>query len=90
MPAPLPDSKRKRPANLSLSPERLAFGHAYATAHATSLSSMVEDFLFVLEHGTSLEGTDPTADPLDGLLADWPSFDKKDLRKAQHEARLRR
>ena len=91
MPAPVPESKRKRPANLSLSPERLCFGQTYAQANRTSLSQVVEDLLGALEQ-TLAPGSksSPVEDPLDGLLAGWPLLDKKALRKEQHEARLAR
>ena len=91
MPAAIPTPKKKRPANLSLAPDRLAFGHRYAEGLNTSLSQVVNNLLGALEQtvqglkvNTELTGNDP----LDGLLAEWPDLDKKALRKAQHKARL--
>lgn len=91
MPAPVPEPKRKRPANLSLSPERLRFGQNYAQENQTSLSRVVEDLLIALEQ-TLAAGTrnPPVEDPLDGLLVGWPQTDKKALRMERHEARLAR
>ena len=91
MPAPVPEPKRKRPANLSLSPERLRFGQSYAQANQTSLSQVVEDLLGALEQTIApVSKNAPAEDPLDGLLAGWPVLDKMALRKEQHEARLTR
>ena len=90
MPALLPESERKHPANLSLAPARLAFGHRYAEAHQTSLSQVVDDLLAALEGAVAAEPGDRERDPLDGLLAGWPEVDKKDLRREQHERRLAR
>lgn len=90
MPASLPEHRRKRPANLTLTPERLRFGQRYAESQGTSLSRVVEDLLGALERAV---GPLPEAlmdDPLDGLLVGWPSMDKKELRQAQHEARIGR
>ncbi len=91
MPASLPEQKRKRPANLSLSAERLQFGQRFARAHQTSLSQVVEDLLGALE-GSVPSGSIASSsdDPLDGMLAGWPELDKKALRKEQHERRLAR
>lgn len=93
MPAPLPAPKQKRPTNLSLAPARLAFGHRYADGLNTSLSQVVDDLLGALEQ--TVQGRNLTTglaenDPLDGLLAGWPNLDKKELRNAQHKARLAR
>lgn len=93
MPATLPTPKQKRPTNLSLAPARLAFGHRYADGLNTSLSQVVDDLLGALEQ--TVQGRNLTIglaenDPLDGLLAGWPNLDKKELRKAQHQARLSR
>lgn len=88
MPAPVPESKRKRPANLSLAPDRLRFGQEYAELHQTSLSKVVEDLLGALEQTASLGVESGFKDPLDGLLVEWPASDKKALRRAQHDARL--
>jgi len=90
VPAHVPESQRKRPANLTLAPDRLRFGQQYAQAHQTSLSKVVEELLGALEQTLALKPDPVTKDPLDGLLADWPALDKKDLRRAQHEARLAR
>jgi hypothetical protein len=38
----------------------------------------------------ALKAGPASQDPLDGLLAGWPTLEKKDLRQAQHEARLGR
>lgn len=90
MPAPVPESLHKRPANLSLAPDRLRFGQRYAEAHQTSLSQVVEALLGALEQATDLKAGPAAGDPLEGLLADWPPMDKQELRRAQHEARLGR
>lgn len=90
MPAPLPESKRKRPANLTLAPDRLRFGQQYAEAHQTSLSKVEEELLGALEQTVTLKVEPISRDPLDGLLAEWPVSDKKALRRAQQEARLTR
>lgn len=90
MPAPIPESKRKRPANLSLAPDRLRFGQQYAEAHQTSLSQVVEELLGALEQTVSSVPHPSLEDPLDGLLAGWPTFDKRELRQGQHEVRLTR
>ncbi|MBL0212202.1 MAG: hypothetical protein IPQ13_15020 [Holophagaceae bacterium] len=88
-----PVPKKKRPTNLSLAQAQLAFGHRYAEGLNISLSQVVNDLLGALEQ--TVQGlnvnTDPAEDdPLDGLLAGWPNLDKKELRKAQHKARLAR
>jgi hypothetical protein len=80
---------RRRPANLTLAPDRLRFGQRYAEANHTSLSQVVERLLGALEQTLNMEAEPAAKDPLDGLLAGWPTLDKKDLRRAQHEARLR-
>lgn len=93
MPAPIPAPKQKRPTNLSLAPARLAFGHRYAEGLNTSLSQVVDDLLGALEQtvqGRKMNAEPTESDPLDGLLAGWPNLDKKELRKAQHQARLAR
>ena len=92
MPANMPESLRKRPANLTLAPDRLRFGQRYAEANQTSLSRVVEELLGALERTlTPASGPEATLkDPLDGLLAGWPSQDKKELRQAQHQQRLTR
>lgn len=90
MPAPRPEPQRKHPANLSLAPARLAFGHRYAEAHQTSLSQVVEDLLAALEHSLAADAPNADPDPLDGLLAGWPDLDKRDLRRGQHGKRLAR
>jgi len=90
MPATLPGPKRKRPANLSLAPARLAFGHRYAAAHRTSLSQVVNDLLGALENASALPAEAADPDPLDGMLAGWPELEQRDLRKAQHAQRLAR
>lgn len=90
MPAPVPAPDRKRPANLSLAPDCLRFGKRYAEANQTSLSQVVEELLGALEQTVNLKDEAAARDPLDGLLAGWPTLDKKDLRKAQHEARVHR
>ncbi len=93
MPAPVPAPKQKRPTNLSLTPARLAFGHRYADDLNTSLSQVVDDLLGALEQtvqGRNMNTGLAEDDPLDGLLLGWPDLDKKELRKAQHEARLLR
>jgi len=79
---------RKRPANLSLSSERLRFGRQYAKANQTSLSQVVEELLAALESALKARGRTEPLDPLDGLLAGWPDTDKGELRAAQHAARL--
>ena len=81
---------RKRPANLSLSSERLRFGRQYAKANQTSLSQVVEELLAALEAALKSTGRTEPPDPLDGLLVGWPEADKHDLRAAQHSARLSR
>jgi hypothetical protein len=90
VPVQLPASQRKRPANLTLAPERLQFGQIYAEAHQISLSGLVESLLGALEQTVALKVDPAVKDPLDGLLAGWPNLDKKGLRAAQHEARLGR
>lgn len=90
MSAPAPEASTKRPTNLTLSPDRLRFGQQYASAHQTSLSKVVEALLGALENTVTTQSEASVHDPLDGLLADWPAADKKELRKAQHEARLER
>ncbi len=93
MPAAVPAPKQKRPTNLSLAPARLAFGHRYADGLNTSLSQVVNDLLGALEQtiqGREVSTELDESDPLDGLLAGWPDLDKKELRKAQQEARLAR
>jgi len=90
VPALLSESNRKRPANLSLAPDRLRFGQAYAEANHTSLSKVVEELLGALEQTLTRQEEPVSPDPLDGLLADWPTGDKKDLRREQHAARLTR
>ena len=82
----VPNIQRRRSERLILSQARLRFGRQYAEANQTSLSRVVEELLGALEQ-TLLVNVEPqTEDPLDGLLAGWPSMDKKDLRNAQHEA----
>ena len=88
MPAPLADSQKKRPANLTLAPERLRFGQEYAQSQQTSLSKVVEDLLGALEQSLTTRTETVALDPLDGLLAGWPQPDKKELRAAQQQARL--
>jgi hypothetical protein len=88
MPAHLPELQRKRPANLTLAPDRLRFGQRYAKANQTSLSRVVEELLGALEQTLGPQPDVAVKDPLDGLLAGWPSMEKKELRRAQHEARL--
>jgi len=90
MPAHIPEPQRKRPANLTIAPDRLRFGQKYAEANHTSLSRVVEELLGALEQTFSPQSGPAAKDPLDGLLVDWPSMEKKDLRRAQHEARLAR
>jgi len=90
MPSSIPEPKRKRPANLTLAPDRLRFGQAYAQANQTSLSRVVEELLGALEQALAPQPEPALKDPLDGLLAGWPSLEKQDLRRAQHEARLGR
>jgi hypothetical protein len=90
VPPPVPAPQRKRPANLTLAPDRLRFGQQYAEANQTSLSRVVEELLGALEQTLALKAGPAGKDPLDGLLAGWPPLDKKDLRRAQHEARLAR
>ncbi|NTV74109.1 MAG: hypothetical protein HGA66_07865 [Holophaga sp.] len=90
MPALLSESNRKRPANLSLAPDTLRFGQEYAEANHTSLSKVVEELLGALEQTLTRHEDSAFPDPLDGLLADWPDDDKKDLRREQHGARLAR
>jgi hypothetical protein len=90
VPALLSKSNRKRPANLSLAPERLRFGQAYAEANHTSLSKVVEELLGALEQVMTRQEDPAPPDPLDGLLAGWPDGEKKDLRREQHGARLAR
>jgi len=90
MPAQIPESKRKRPANLTLAPDRLRFGQRYAEANQTSLSRVVEELLGALEQTFAVQPEPEVKDPLDGLLVGWPSMEKKELRRAQHEARLAR
>jgi len=50
----------------------------------------VEELLGALERTLTLKSEPLAKDPLDGLLLGWPVLDKKDLRIAQHEARLSR
>jgi hypothetical protein len=88
MSARVPASQRKRSANLSLAPDRFRFGQQYAEANQTSLSRVVEELLGALQQAVTLKAETATRDPLDGLLADWPTSTKHDLRQAQHEARL--
>ena len=90
MPAPVLKTLRKRPANLSLAPDRLRFGQEYAKANQTSLSRVVEELLGALQQTLVPQPEPAVKDPLDGLLAGWPSLEKKELRQAQHEARLAR
>jgi hypothetical protein len=90
MPAHIPETQRKRPANLTLAPDRLRFGQRYAEANRTSLSRVVEELLGALEQTFAPQPESAVQDPLDGLLVGWPSTEKKDLRRAQHEARLAR
>ena len=90
MPAHIPEPQRKRPANLTLAPDRLCFGKKYAEANQTSLSRVVEELLGALELTLAPQPELAVKDPLDGLLVGWPSMEKKDLRRAQHEARLAR
>lgn len=90
MPPPPSKALRKRPANLTLAPDRFRFGQRYAQERHTSLSQVVEDLLGALEHALAAQDAHPTSDPLDGLLAGWPAEDKKPLRRAQHEDRLAR
>ena len=90
MPAQVPETQRKRPANLTLAPDRLRFGQRYAEAHQMSLSRVVEELLGALEQTFAPQPEPASKDPLDGLLVDWPPIEKKDLRRAQHEARLAR
>ena len=80
----------KHPTNLSLAPDRVRFGQQYAAANHTSLSKVVEDLLGSLEQALNQEPRTEAKDPLDGLLSGWPDLDKKELRRAQHEARLAR
>ena len=88
----MPQSRRKRPTNLSLAPARLAFAHGYAEAHATSLSELVDNLLGALEQVTQPSLKTAVSDPLDGMLLDTAlaELDKKALRQARHEARLSR
>ena len=88
MSAHLSESQRKRSTNLSLAPHRLSFGQQYAEANQTSLSRVVEELLGALEQAVTLRMDSATRDPLDGLLAGWPTSSKQELRRAQHEARL--
>jgi len=90
LPAPVLKALRKRPANLSLAPDLLRFGQEYAKANQTSLSRVVEDLLGALQQTLAPQPEPAVKDPLDGLLVGWPSLEKKELRKAQHEARLAR
>ena len=90
MPAHILETQRTRPANLSLAPDRLHFGQRYAEANQTSLSRVVEELLGALERTFAPQPEPAERDPLDGLLVGWPSVDKKELRRAQHEARLAR
>jgi hypothetical protein len=83
-------SRRKQPANLSLSVDRLKFGRQYAKARHTSLSGVVEELLEALEHAWNPKAGSEPPDPLDGLLAGWPDETTQDLRAAQHTARLAR
>ncbi len=90
MPARVLTAQRKRPANLTLSPEKLRFGQKYAEANQTSLSSVVESLLGALEQTLAMQAEPVGQDPLDGLLAGWPNLDKKALRAGQQAARLGR
>ena len=90
MPVLASDAQRKHPTNLSLAPDRLLFGQNYAAANQTSLSRVVEDLLGALEQAWTQKPEAGAKDPLDGLLVGWPDLDKKELRRAQHEARLGR
>lgn len=86
----MPSIRRKRPTNLSLAPDRLAFAHGYAKAHATSLSELVDTLLGALEVVTQAPEIAPSLDPLDGILLSTPMavLDKRELRRAHHEGRL--
>jgi hypothetical protein len=88
----MPQSRRKRPTNLSLAPARLAFAHGYAEAHATSLSELVENLLGALEQVAHPSLKTAVTDPLDGILlgTQLAELDKQALRRARHEARLSR
>lgn len=88
----MPQTRRKRPTNLSLAPARLAFAHGYAEAHATSLSELVENLLGALEQVAHPSLKTAVADPLDGILLGTPlaELDKRALRRARHEARITR
>ena len=88
MSAHIPDSQRKRSANLSLALHQLRFGQQYAKANQTSLSRVVEELLGALEKTVVQKAEAAPQDPLDGLLVGWPTSSKQDLRRAQHEARL--
>jgi hypothetical protein len=90
VPAPILEVQRKRPTNLTLAPDLLRFGQRYAEANQTSLSKVVEELLAALELTFAPQAEPMVKDPLDGLLLGWPSMEKKDLRRAQHEARLAR
>ena len=90
MPARVLPAQRKRPANLTLSPDKLQFGQKYAEANQTSLSSVVESLLGALEQTLAMKPDPGGQDPLDGLLAGWPDLDKKALRASQHRGRLGR
>jgi len=88
----MPRPGRKRPTNLSLASDRLAFAHGYAEAHSTSLSGLVEGLLGALEQVTQANLGTTTPDPLDGMLLGTAlaTQDKQALRQARHEARLSR
>lgn len=90
VPAAIPKPQHKRPANLTIDPDRLRFGQKYAEVNQTSLSRVVEELLGALEQAFGPKPEPTVKDPLDGLLLGWPSVEKKDLRHAQHEARLAR
>ena len=90
MPARSSEPRQKRQINLSLAPDRVAFGRQYAEAQQVSLSQVVSDLLAALEQAVAAGGNPAGPDPLEGMLADWPSMDKRDLRRAQQKARTAR